>query len=840
MKKFSLLFLLLLSFAFQALATHIVGGEFELRYVSGNTYRLSLNLYFDLVHGDPGARDETIMVGIYEKGTNTYITTRVLPLQTEAEVLYTDIACAKPGVLRTSKLTYYDNLLLPPALYDHPAGYYVVWERCCRNGTITNIVDPGGAGQAFYMEFPPVVKNGQEFRNSSPILFPPLSDYACLNELFYYDFSGTDPNGDSLVYDLVTPLNGSSTRLNPAPAPSKAPYAQISWIPGYSQANQVMGSPSLTIHPNTGRLTVRPSRAGLFVFGIRCQEFRNGEKIGEVRRDFQLMVRSDCKPNVKPVVKALEKGKSGFYAPGEVLQISPTGERCIEVKFTDPDPSTRITLKTRPVNFSNNNFTLSGVTSGTINTGTANDTLTASLCFDECFDTEGRIYEMDLIATDNGCSQPKLDTLRLRFMIEPVPDAPPAITLSTPDRLFSVQEGDVLNFNVIGTDTDGDIISITARGVGFELGSQQITFENKTGVGPLTSSFSWPIDCQALQNSSYKIEFTVTSEVCGKTKTTTEVVDIRTLYTNNAPVISTDQQVLRFDLAIDQPFEARVFGNDIDLHELLLAAAGQGFNLADYGMTFEATGGAGSAEGTFKWVANCAAAQQGTIRVDFLLKESACVPSADQKLTLEFNVAFPNTPPVISTDQQELVFELDLHEAFEAKIFGKDEIDLHQLLLAAAGQGFNLKSYGMKFEATGGAGNAEGLFSWVANCEAAEQGVVRVDFVLQETACVPSPDQKLTLEFRIKVPDTQNFIPANIFTPNGDGLNDYFEMPTLPQTTCKGTFERITVYNRWGKEVYSSTDSKFRWDGRNVNAGAYYYLIDYSTTVFKGTVTIVH
>jgi gliding motility-associated-like protein len=64
------------------------------------------------------------------------------------------------------------------------------------------------------------------------------------------------------------------------------------------------------------------------------------------------------------------------------------------------------------------------------------------------------------------------------------------------------------------------------------------------------------------------------------------------------------------------------------------------------------------------------------------------------------------------------------------------------------------------------------------------------------------------------------FIP-NVFTPNGDGNNDVFEIVGLDQ------YDRaeITIFNRWGNEVYRNRDYKNNWDGSNLNEGTYYYLI---------------
>lgn len=51
------LLLALLLLAPAAHATHIVGGEMDVQYLSGDSYQLTLNLYFDAINGSPAALD---------------------------------------------------------------------------------------------------------------------------------------------------------------------------------------------------------------------------------------------------------------------------------------------------------------------------------------------------------------------------------------------------------------------------------------------------------------------------------------------------------------------------------------------------------------------------------------------------------------------------------------------------------------------------------------------------------------------------------------------------------------------------------------------------------------
>ena len=81
--------------------------------------------------------------------------------------------------------------------------------------------------------------------------------------------------------------------------------------------------------------------------------------------------------------------------------------------------------------------------------------------------------------------------------------------------------------------------------------------------------------------------------------------------------------------------------------------------------------------------------------------------------------------------------------------------------------------------------------------------------------------------------DNSVFIP-NVFTPNGDSYNDVFYIRNLPTS---GTYVLIT--NRWGQEVYKSSNYQNDWSGGNESAGVYYYRIKISGQVYTGWLEII-
>lgn len=643
----SVLLILFMGLGRSARATHIVGGEMDLQYRSGSSYALTLNLYFDALNGNIGALDTALTVSIFDRATNNRMQNLTLRLRTNTFVNYTNPACSSTSSLVTRRLVYTAGVELAANRYNSQAGYYAAVERCCRNNGISNIQSPGDAGQTFYLEFPAVVRNGQPFRDSTPRIFPPLSDYACRGELFYYDFGGQDVDGDSLVYELATPFNGNSTPGNPKPfAAAPQPYEEVRWSNGRNVNNQIPGTPTLTINRFTGRLQVRPSQVGLFVFGLKCSEYRQGVKIGETRRDFQLKV-IPCTPNSAPslTVRATSGIGPRIYREGvDTVRLRPGTDRCMIMRFTDPDSPSQLGLSLRAVNFPANLLPAFTLAQGTIRTPGFPDTLVSQLCFPSCFDSKGQVYLLDVIVSDNGCSLPKRDTVRVAFTAQPDPNRPPLlISTAGPTLPLKARVGDLITFDVTGSDPDSDPVTLIMNGVGFQATDVGATFTQGANGNQIRGRFSWRVDCRAAGRPLHEFRFTASAGPCNEPQAVVLTVPIQVEY-NNTPPVLTSPELPALTSASDPPviierlvggvFEATFAGADTDQDALVLSATGNGFDLAAAGMSFRATNGNGQASASFRWDANCAAITQPdqTLEVTFQLQETTCRPGPQTRV----------------------------------------------------------------------------------------------------------------------------------------------------------------------------------------------------------------
>lgn len=299
MKAKRIIVLLFLTFiSLKNFATHIVGGEIYYDCLGNNDYRITLKVYRDCFNG-VAPYDNPASIFIYDASGN-FIDSVEIPFPGSVSL---------PSAINNPCFTPPTNICVEEAIYETTVnlpplagGYDIMYERCCRNNTILNLINPGSVGSTYMAHIPDpnlAVCNSSARYNQ----FPPI--FICLGIPLTFDHSASDPDGDSLYYqfcdpyvglDANCPIAGSAAGAGCAIIPPPPPVSFVPWLAPYSGSYPMSSSPVMTVNPNTGWLTGTPNMLGQWVVGVCVSEFRNGVLISVNKRDFQFNV-VNC-PNI--------------------------------------------------------------------------------------------------------------------------------------------------------------------------------------------------------------------------------------------------------------------------------------------------------------------------------------------------------------------------------------------------------------------------------------------------------------------------------------------------------------------------------------------------------------
>ncbi|HAP01675.1 MAG TPA: hypothetical protein DCQ93_07105 [Bacteroidetes bacterium] len=379
MKK--ILLLLFVLFSISASASHIAGGNLYYSWISGNDYKLTLELYRDCsgisaptsvtITADGALSSSTVSTTLNLVGSGE----EVMLLCPGSISLSTCSGGTYPGY---QKYTYTGTITL--SVNDQWTMYY---EDCCRNGAITNISGASGYGiliDAFLDNTVSPVNNSSVFSNS-----PIMVMYA--NQFYQISNSAIDPDGDSLSFSFRPPLdwNGGDS----------IPFA----IP-YSSVNPFSSSTTISMDHATGTISATPSAIQTFVMCVSVSEFRNGLLVGKTNRDLQYLVINGA--NQIPTLSGIN-GTSSFY-----ISTCPGTPLSFYIDSSDPNSGDSVTIEMDST-LQNSSLTSSG---GNFQTATINWTPTMA-------DVSATPHLFTLTARDNYCPFAGVQTFTYEIYVTP-------------------------------------------------------------------------------------------------------------------------------------------------------------------------------------------------------------------------------------------------------------------------------------------------------------------------------------------------------------------------------------------------------------------------------------
>ncbi len=787
-----------------AQATHFVGGELYYEYLGSNTYRITLVMYRDCYTGVPPF-DSPASIGIFN-AAGQLVKEYCVPVNPDSVYIPPTInsPCFIPPTNVCYVMAYYSFIAqLPPVA----GGYQIAYQRCCRNQGILNEIDPLDHGITLYANIPgpPYHENSNPrfLSNLSPVdvseLPPP---FVCLGLPFEFDHSAQDPDGDSVHYELCTPLDGGEPiscgvapcgiplSCGPVPHPPvNPPYNLIQWQPPFGLANLLGGVP-LTINPVTGLLTATPNTIGKFVIGVCAEEYRNGTLISTTRRDYQLNV----VPCPTLVVAALQTPIINCNSSTVVFQNKSYGASTYLWNFGDPNNPNDTSTAVNPVYTypALGTYTVTLIAYSTFNPGCADTTVGTVSLYPP--------FNADFTFTNTPCD------LTVNFMSTSV-DSGSGLSNSwswtfgdngtsnvqNPSHTYAA--AGTYTVTLVTTSDSGCVDTITRTVVVDELLAASLTTVQKidchdscnaalmaspiTGDPPFTYAWNTSATTAGIGNlcaGTYTVTVT-DSNGCSVTKTAT--------------------------LANPPPLVPATASTDAYCDGLCIGTA-------------TASVGGGTPPLSFLW--NDPQGQTGATATGLCPGTYSVLVTDDNGCTTMDSVTVNYSsyiPPLNATASSTVIYQ-------------GQPVQLNATYYGTGTYTWSPASYLNNAGVYNPVSTTPGEITYVVvytdplGCENTDSVTIQV----REVTCI----------------EPEIFIP-NAFTPNGDGRNDilYVRGPTIRELLLR-------IYNRWGEKVFETTTPGTGWDGtyqgKPVLPGVYDYYLEavcYNNEKFfkKGNVSVL-
>lgn len=261
-------------------ARHIWGGTISyenLGAVSGGvSYQINVELFRDCSIGSANFDIPAIKyLCIYKNSDNSLLMNIDVPMVGSPINVDSFLLCIEAA-------QYTTNVILPAS----SEGYTIVWKRCCRTGTISNIETPGDVGFVLYMIIP-----ATNILNKSPELSNLYPSYGNIAQ-FQHNIIATDADNDSVTYQLTAAQSiASATADDPIPVCelSLTNFMSLPFTPGFSLQNILSSNTPLTINAE-GQLNAAGIPIGIFVFGITTRDYRNGQLISSAHSELSTCI----------------------------------------------------------------------------------------------------------------------------------------------------------------------------------------------------------------------------------------------------------------------------------------------------------------------------------------------------------------------------------------------------------------------------------------------------------------------------------------------------------------------------------------------------------------------
>ncbi len=245
MKRYFLTLFFFIFFVRAGLATHQRAAEITYRHIEGLTYEFTITMYTRTSSPADDARN-TMPIVWGDGSTDNIPRIDFYPLGND--------------------ISY--NRYVGRHTYSGPGAYTITVEDYSRNNGVVNI--PNSVNVSMFVDCYLLINPFLGYNNSVQLLNPPI-DEGCVNQPFYHDPGAYDPDGDSLSYKLVACKGTGGKDIPGYTFPRASKYFRIDSVTGEMQ-------------------WVSPILQGEYNVAFLTEEWRRGILIGYVRRDMQIII----------------------------------------------------------------------------------------------------------------------------------------------------------------------------------------------------------------------------------------------------------------------------------------------------------------------------------------------------------------------------------------------------------------------------------------------------------------------------------------------------------------------------------------------------------------------
>jgi hypothetical protein len=402
------LFALLLNLMHLSSNASIMGSDMGWTCLGGDSFLIKVTVYNDC----NGAAMSNLTVGFKCQSTGTAITSLNLTAPTPVDITpFCNTSCSR---CQSSTCTFPYGI----SSYSYQGVVKLNAAGSCCNilmsmtySTRSSSITTGAAGAGFYNEA--MMNRCQNPCDNSPVFTNVPVQILCNGQEFSYNQGAKDSDkgvsgnlSDSISYEWAQPLSAANTNIA-----YTGSYTYNRPIYFWGFPNDALVFPhGLLLDAQTGDIRFRPMKTEVTVMVVKMNEFRNGIKIAEIRRDIQIIV-IPCTSYSPPIITTQNNVRSMVGCVGQPVTFN----------FSTIDPSATDTVK---ITYNN---AIPGAT--WTNTNGLSMNPTGTLTWTPTAAQAGNLpYNFTVTATDNACPTKGSFTQSYQITVNPIPKA--SITIS--------------------------------------------------------------------------------------------------------------------------------------------------------------------------------------------------------------------------------------------------------------------------------------------------------------------------------------------------------------------------------------------------------------------------